>query len=125
MSRASGDPLPVTIVEYTPRMPALQESQRWPAKTPVQVYAALLAAFEEAYRNMKICSGNIDALLSEVNPEMMGSEWRVRTARVSQAYDDARAQCTLAAASLNEFLIAEIVSSSPAIRETASAAPDH
>jgi len=65
---------------------------------------------------MKTCSGNIQALLSEVNSGLDGPERRARIASTAQAYEAARTECMLASANLNAFLIAELVSSSPAVQ---------
>lgn len=100
-------------------MLALQETQ----SAPANAYAIVLAAFDEAYRNMKTCSGNIQALLSERNVGLAGPELRARIASAGQAYETARAECIIASAKLNQYLIAKIVSSRPAIQE--AQAPDH
>ena len=99
-------------------MAALQEPQS--AKT-CGVYSTLLAAFEEAWRNMKSCSEDIHTLVAEINSGLADAERRARIASTAQAYETARAECMIASARLNEHLIAGIVSSRPAIK--AAAAP--
>jgi hypothetical protein len=101
-------------------MAALQEPQ---SANPGGAYGTLLAAFEEACRNMKSCSEDIHALLLEINTGLVDAERRARITSTAQAYEAARAECMIASAKLNEHLIAGIVSSRPAIK--AAAAPDH
>ena len=103
-------------------MLVLQETQKRGSPADASAYRALLAAFEAACQNLKTCSANIQALLSEINSGLTESERRARIASTAQAYETARMDCMLASANLNTFLIAELVSSSPAVR--AEAAPD-
>src|SRR5437016_23762 len=92
----------------------LQETQRLRAPADASAYRTLLASFEAACQNLKTCSANIQALLSEINAGLTESERRARIASTTQAYETARTECMLASANLNAFLIAELVTSSPA-----------
>jgi hypothetical protein len=104
-------------------MLVLQETQKRGTPADASAYRALLAAFETACRNLKTCSASIQALLLETNSGLADSERRARIANTAQAYETARTECMLASANLGAFLIAELVSSAPAVR--AEAAPDH
>ena len=103
-------------------MLVLQETQKLRAPADASAYRTLLAAFETACKNLKTCSANIQALLLEINASLAESERRARIASTAQAYETARTECMLASANLNAFLIAGLVSSSPAVQ--AGAAPD-
>jgi len=102
-------------------MLVLQETQKLHAPADASAYRTLLAAFETACQNLKTCSANIQALLLEINAGLPESERRARIASTAQAYETARTECMVASANLNAFVIAELVSSSPAVR--AEAAP--
>ena len=102
-------------------MLVLQETQKLRAPADASAYRTLLAAFETACQNMKTCSGNVQALLSEINSGLDGPERRARIASTTQAYEAARTECMLASANLNAFLIAELVSSSPAVQADSGA----
>jgi hypothetical protein len=103
-------------------MLALQETQKVRAPAEASAYRTLLAAFDSACQNLKTCSANIQALLLEVNTGLAESERRARIASTAQAYEAARTECMVASANLNAFLIAELVSSAPAVK--VEAAPD-
>jgi hypothetical protein len=104
-------------------MLALQETQKLRAPAAASAYRTLLAAFDTACQNLKTCSANIQALLLEINTGLTESERRARITSTAQAYETARTECMLASASLNAFLIAEQVWSTPAV--DVEAAPDH
>ena len=104
-------------------MLALQDTPRLRAPADASAYRTLLAAFDTACQNLKTCSANIQALLLETNSGLADSERRARIASTAQSYETARTECMLASANLNAFLIAELVSSVPAVN--VEAAPDH
>ena len=104
-------------------MLALQETQKLRAPADTGAYRSLLAAFDTACQNLKTCSANIQSLLLEINTGLEEAERRARIASTALAYETARTECMLASANLNAFLIAELVSSAPAVK--VEAAPDH
>jgi hypothetical protein len=104
-------------------MLVLQETQRLRAPAYASAYRTLLAAFDTACQNLRTCSANIQALLLEINTGLPEAERRARITNTAQAYETARTACMLASANLNAFLIAEAVSSAPAVN--VEAAPDH
>jgi hypothetical protein len=101
-------------------MLVLQETQKLRTPADASSYRTLLAAFETACQNLKTCSANIQTLLMEINTGLAESERRARIASTAQAYETARTECMLASANLNAFLIAELVSSSPAVQAESS-----
>ena len=97
-------------------MLVLQETQKRRGLADASAYRTLLATFETACQNLKTCSANIQALLSEINTGLAESERRARIASTARAHEAARMECMLASANLNAFLIAELVTSSPAVQ---------
>ena len=100
-------------------MRVLQATQKLRPPAEASTYRALLAALETAYQNLRTCSANIQALLLEMNTSLAEAERRARVARTAEAYEIARTECMIAAANLNAFVIAEMVSSSPAVQAEA------
>ena len=81
------------------------------------VYPALLAGFEEAHRNIKSASDNLSAILAEISAGPADGERSALIAGAARSCEDARQACMIAASQLQEFLIAETVSSSPVLPE--------
>jgi hypothetical protein len=83
-------------------------------------YRTLLANFEAAYRNMRSSSEDFNNALAEVSAGLNEHAGRTRIDEAGRAYEEARDEFMYAVAKLNEFLIAQIISSRSTILETSA-----
>ena len=79
-------------------------------------YRTLLVAFQAAYENLKSSSEKFTALLASGPAGLTDDERRVRVASAAATYETAREEFAIAAANMNEFLIARIISARPSIQ---------
>ena len=85
-------------------------------------YQALRADFETAYQKMIDSSREFNAVLMNLSSALSQEERRSRTDHAAQAYEDAY-QCFLTSVRrLDEFRIAQIISSHAAIQPAAARA---
>jgi len=79
------------------------------------LYRSLRVDFADAYKNMTDASREFSAVLMNVTAEVSPEERRARTGSAGQAYQDAHERFTVAVRKLNDFMIAQIVSSRSSI----------
>jgi|HubBroStandDraft_6_1064221.scaffolds.fasta_scaffold1681543_2 hypothetical protein len=79
------------------------------------LYRSLRLDFAATYKNMTDASREFSAVLMNVTAEISPEERRARTSSAAQAYQDAHEKFTVAVRKLNDFMIAQIVSSRSSI----------
>jgi hypothetical protein len=74
-------------------------------------YRCLRGDFDSAYKGMMESSREFNVLLMNVTAGLSREERQARKDSAAQAYEDAQERFRVAVASLNEFMIGQIVSS--------------
>jgi hypothetical protein len=88
-------------------------------------YRSLRSDFDAAYKNMMDSSREFNVVLMNGTAGLSGDERQARKDSAAHAYEDAQERFRLAVASLNEFMIRQIVSSRSTIQLAATHPPPH